>query len=251
MLPSLLQGWPRWYILRPGQERAGVGSFRSGNIGGERAMGKTREQRAKELTKPSAVRAAWGAVNAKYKELNAPIFLKLGNIAGSAKDYDDATKAFLDAVKKKGETIKIFDECAKQKETVAKKFDGLNKELDSVKDDEKASLKTSGGTDPEDYLERLENLVKGQEDLNKARQSIQDNLMKTAESIVKLYVDAQDKMEKAINTANSDLDKANKDMDVAEQDIRKCVRAYYSTALDMNKKDMADAVNKLLTEFGK
>jgi hypothetical protein len=76
-------------------------------------MGKTREQRAKELTKPSAVRAAWGAVNAKYKELNAPIFLKLGNIAGSAKDYDDATKAFLDAVKKKGETrgsCKIADE---------------------------------------------------------------------------------------------------------------------------------------------
>jgi hypothetical protein len=123
---------------------------------------------------------------------------------------------------------------------------GLNKELDGVKDDEKASLKTSGGTDPEDYLERLENLVKGQEDVNKARESIQDNLMKAAES-----VDAQEKMEKAINTANSDLDKANKDIDVAEQDIRKCVRAYYSTALDMNKKDMADAVNKLLTEFGK
>lgn len=214
-------------------------------------MGKTRDQRAKELTKPSAVRAAWGAVNAKYKELNAPIFLKLGNIAGRAKDYDDASKGFLDAMKKREESVKIADDCKKQLDANGKKIDDLNKELDSTKDDLEASLKVAGGGQAEDWLETLDNSIKVQQDMNKAKETIFDNLVKAQDARLKVLTDAHDKMEKAIDSANADLDKANKDMDAAENDIRKFIRSYYATALDMNKKDMADAVNKLVTEFGK
>jgi chromosome segregation ATPase len=215
------------------------------------AMAKTREQRTKELTKPSAVRAAWGAINAKYKEFNAPIFLKLGNIAGRAQDYDNATKAFLDAAKKKEDSKKLSADIVKQVKTVDTRVDGLNKERDSVKADEEASMKEMGGDTPEDYLEALDNSMKKQQDVNKATQSIFDNIIKALDSRVKAMSDGYDKLEKAVNDANSALDQANKDIDAAEQDIRKFVRAYYATALDMNKKDMADAVNKLIAEFGK
>ena len=97
----------------------------------------------------------------------------------------------------------------------------------------------------------MDNTIKIMQDLNSERQSIFDNLMKAYDARLKLLVDAHDKMEKAVDAANADLDKANKDMDAAETEIRKCIRSYYATALDMNKKDMADAVNKLVTESGK
>jgi methyl-accepting chemotaxis protein len=215
-------------------------------------MAKTREQRAKELTKPSAVRAAWGAINAKYKDFNAPIFLKIGNIAGRAKDYDDATKQFLDAIKKKkDDTTKIYTEGQKQWATGSDKIDGLIKEVSDTADDARAGKKVSGGDDPEDMLESMDESVKMAENLISERQSIVDNLMKAYKARLQQATDAQDKLQKTIDTANAAMDKANKDIDAAEQDIRKFVRGYYTTALDMGKKEMADAVNKLIGEFGK
>ena len=215
-------------------------------------MAKTREQRTKELTKPSAVRAAWGAINAKYKDFNAPIFLKIGNIAGRAKDYDDATKAFLDTVKKKkDDTVKMVDELQKQWNSSSDKIDGLIKEIASTGDDATAGKKLSGGDEPEDTLESVEEGVKIADTLLPERQSFVDNLMKAYKTRLPQASDGRDKLQKTIDTANSTLDKANKDMDSAEQDIRKFVRGYYKTALDMDKKDMADAVNKLIGEFGK
>jgi methyl-accepting chemotaxis protein len=215
-------------------------------------MAKTREQRAKELTKPSAVRAAWGAINAKYKDFNAPIFLKIGNIAGRAKDYDDASKDFLDAgKKKKDDAAKIFGDMKKQWDTNSDKIDGLLKEISDTRDDETAGKKLSGGDEPEDWLESAGETAKMAEDLIEERQSIVDNLMKAYKVRLQQTSDQQDKLQKTIDTANATMDKANKDMDAAEQDIRKFVRGYYSTALDMDKKDMADAVNKLIGEFGK
>ena len=213
---------------------------------------KTREQRTKELTTPSAVRAAWGAINAKYKDFNAPIYLKIGNIAGRAKDYDDGTTLFLDTVKKKqDDTKKFLDDTLKQYDTQGKKIEDLKKEIDSTRDYMRAGKKLSGGAEPEDMLERIDELAKGTDDLISERQSIFDNLMKAYQAMEKLLSDARDKMEKTIDTANATLDKANKDIDAAELDIRKYVRGYYQNALDNGKKDMADAVNKLLGEFGK
>lgn len=215
-------------------------------------MAKTSEQRTKELTKPSAVRAAWGAINAKYKDFNAPIFLKIGNIAGRAKDYDDATKEFLDAArKKKDDATKIFGDMKKQWDSGSDKIDGLIKEINDTRDDANAGQKLSGGAEPEDCLEAAGETVKTAENLLEERQSIVDNLMKAYKARLDQGSDQQDKLQKVIDTANATMDKANKDIDAAEQDIRKFVRAYYSTALDMGKKDMADAVNKLIGEFGK
>jgi predicted nucleic acid-binding Zn-ribbon protein len=214
-------------------------------------MAKTREQRTKELTKPSAVVKAWSDVKGKFKELDAPIFKKLGDIAGSAKDYDAATKAFLDAVKRKNGVAKVFNDAGKDVASASKRIDDLRKQVDGVLDDEKVSYKLSGGTDAEDYLEAAENAVKTQQDLNKERAAIFDNLEKAYDALLKAFIDCQDKVQKELDAANADLDSANKDIESAEQDIRKIVRTYYATALDMNRTDIGTAVNKLLAEFGK
>jgi ABC-type transporter Mla subunit MlaD len=215
-------------------------------------MAKTREQRKKELTKPSAIRAAWGAINGKYKDLNAPIFQKIGNIGGRAKDYDDASKLFLDTLKKKkDDSDKIIDELKKIWTGSGDKVDGLIKEIANVADDAVAGKKLSGGDEPEDMLEQVDETVKTADTLVTERQSIVDNLMKVYKTRLQQMTDGQDKLQKAIDNANATLDQANKDMDTAEQDIRKYVKSYYATALDMDKKEMADAVNKLLGEFGK
>jgi chromosome segregation ATPase len=219
---------------------------------GRERLAKSREQRTKELTKPSAVRAAWGAINGKYKDLNAPIFLKIGNIAARAKDYDDATKDFLDAIKKKNDdAAKIYNEVKKQWGSGSDKIDGLIKEITDTRDDAEAGRKLAGGDGPEDWLEMVDENVKTAENLISERQSIVDNLMKAYKTRLQQLSDGQDKLQKTIDTANAAMDKANKDIDSAEQDIRKFVRGYYTTALDMDKKEMADAVNKLIGEFGK
>jgi hypothetical protein len=215
-------------------------------------MAKTREQRKKELTKPSAIRAAWGAINGKYKDLNAPIFQKIGNIAGRAKDYDDASKLFLDTVKKKkDDSDKIIADLLKVWNSGGDKIDGLIKEIANTGDDAVAGKKLSGGDEPEDSLEQVEETVKTADTLVTERQSIVDNLMKTYKTRLQQLSDGQDKLQKTIDGANATLDQANKDMDSAEQDIRKYVKSYYATALDLDKKEMAEAVNKLLGEFGK
>lgn len=215
-------------------------------------MGKTRDQRLKELTKPSAVLAAWNAIKGAAKgQLDAPIFKKLGDMGARAQEYDKATAAFLATAKKKDDAKKIYLDGAKQVQSGDGKIDGLVKSIDDVAKDENASIKTSELNTPEDMLKYLDDLIKGQTDLNKERQSIFDNLMKAYDARLKTLNDASDKLQKAVDAANSELDRANKDIDDAEQEIRKLVRTYYTTALDIDRKDVADGVNKLLAEFAK
>ena len=210
------------------------------------------DQRQKALDEPAYVGVAWERIRGKFKELDAPIFKKAGDIGALAKRYDAASKSFIDFGKKKEDARDLFAASGKQRDGVGSKIDDLKGELDKIGPDEQKSLKSID--DPQDVDEGFKNLletIKGQQDLNKTKKAIFDNLMRLYDSSLKLLVDLRDKVKKEIDAANAGMAKANADMNTAEAQIRSAVVSYEKTAFDMDRKEIAAEVRKLLAEFGK
>ena len=97
-------------------------------------MAKSVEQRTKELVDSTTrcfLVSNWTDDTAAYaKDLNAPIFKKLGDIAGMAKRYDAAADGFIKFDKKKDESKKLFDAAEPNLGKLVKESEGLKKELD-------------------------------------------------------------------------------------------------------------------------
>src|SRR5262245_51966372 len=75
-------------------------------------MAKSVEQRKKELvdsTTTFSLLQWWNDTLSKNPDLKAPIYRNQGDIAGFAKKYDDASKKFLAADKRKKDSQKLFD----------------------------------------------------------------------------------------------------------------------------------------------
>jgi chromosome segregation ATPase len=217
----------------------------------EEIVARSVDQRTQELTEPSNIAGAWAGINGKFKELNAPIFKKNGDIGAVAKHYDALTKLFLDSVKKKNDVSSILEDGKKQVDAIGNKITDMKEEIDKIMLDEKNSTKTVDPKTPEDGLEQYDEAIKAHQDATKTRKSVFDNIMRLSDSLVKSMIDTRDKAKKELDAANARLAKANVDLESAEAQIRKMVVGYQKVAFDMDRKDIADGVRQVLSEFGK
>ena len=219
-------------------------------------MAKSVEQRTKELVEPTTrayLVSNWNEATSAYsKDLNAPIFKKLGDIAGLAKRYDAAADNFIKFDRKKDDAKKLFDSGFPNVEKPGKQLQGLNKELEDIVKDETASLsKVKNASKAEDLLNDWEEALKGQQDLNKERKAIFDRMLKLGEDVAKARADVIASVKKEIDAAKAGLTSTNNELNTLEAQIRSAVINYQKTAIDMDKKEIADAVRGFLSVFGR
>lgn len=219
-------------------------------------MAKSVEQRTKELVEPTTrcyLVSNWSeATSAHSKDLNAPIFKKLGDIAGLANRYDAAADNFIKFDKKKDDAKKLFDSGKPNVDKFGKQLEGLKKELDDIVKDEQASLsKVKDATKVEDHLNNWEELLKGQHDLNRERKAIFDRMLKVGEEVAKARSDVIASVKKEVDAAKAALTSTNNELNTLEAQIRTAVINYQKTAIDMDKRDIADAVRGFLGVFGR
>ena len=108
-------------------------------------MTKTAEQREKDLKAGPTwvVVTAWEkAISGFEKDLKAPIFLKGGNVAAFAAQYDTLQSAFNKHLDKKTAAADSFDSVQKQMDKIDAEILGLRKELVDIVVDENASRNT-------------------------------------------------------------------------------------------------------------
>jgi hypothetical protein len=219
-------------------------------------MAKSVEQRIKDLVEPTTrayVAKNWAQIVSSFsKELSAPIFKKLGDIAPLAKRYDAAGDTFIAAAKKKDEAKNLFNDAVAKLTKLGTEIDGLKKELDDVFKDESASLSVNKEAKTvEEYIDTWEERVKGQQDMNKMRKVVFDRWMKLSEEILRVRTDASANVKKAAAAAQAAMASSNNEMNATEAQMRAMVINYQKTALDMDRKDIADEVRGLIVSFGR
>jgi hypothetical protein len=219
-------------------------------------MAKSVEQRIKDLVEPTTrayVAKNWAQIVSSFsKELSAPIFKKLGDIAPLAKRYDAAGDTFIAADKKKDEAKNLFNDAAAKLGKLGTEIDGLKKELDEVFKDEGASLSNNKEAKTvEEYIDAWEEQLKGQQDMNKMRKVIFDRWQKVSDELVRVRTDAGANVKKAAAAAQAAMVSSNNEMNATEAQIRAMVISYQKTALDMDRKDIADEVRGLIVSFGR
>jgi archaellum component FlaC len=216
-------------------------------------MAKSVEQRTKELVDSTTrcfLVSAWAEIAADYKkDLDSPKFKGQGDMAGFAKRYDTAADNFIKADQRKQDAKKLFS--AAELDKLRKSNEGLKNELEQVSKDEGASLRTTdNATKVEDILNNWEEALKAQQDLNKMRKIIYDKLMKSGEDYAKALNDGIGKVKKEIDAAKAGLGASNNELNALEGQIRATVVKYQKVALDMDRKEIADAVRGFLACFG-
>lgn len=219
-------------------------------------MAKSVEQRTKELVEPTTrcfLVSNWTEATSAYsKDLNAPIFKKLGDIAALAKRYDAAADGFIKFDKRKGDAKKLFEGPASNQDRIRKQNEGLKKELEDIVKDEGASLSpVKDATKVEDVQHNWDEALKAQQDLNKERKAIFDRMVKLGEEYAKSMTDAIGNVKKEVDVAKAGLTSTNNELNALEAQIRSAVINYQKTALDMDKKEIADAVRGFLGVFGR
>jgi chromosome segregation ATPase len=217
-------------------------------------MAKSVEQRTKELEdEVSNLTSVWSSDTAAFrKELDAPIFKKNGDVASLARRFDTTQLKFLENDRKKDDAKKFFDTGMTQVDKLKTQGDGLRKELDDIVKDEGASRKMVADAEKvEDLLNNWEETLKAQQDMNKERKAIFDNLMKVYEGVAKVQSDTISKVKKEVDAAKAGMNSANSELNSLEAQIRAVIVKYQKTALDMDRKDIADAVRGVLQVFGK
>ena len=217
-------------------------------------MTKTTEQREKDLTDGVTwvVVTAWEkAISGFEKDLKAPIFMKSGNIAAFAAQYDKLQSTFNKQMDKKKSAIDGFDNAGDQLDKIGKEKGDLKKELEDVITDADASLKFADSPTPDRAITDWENAFKDHQDVSKEEKGIFDRWTKLSANEDKLYSDAIGKAKKELASANSELKASNDQLNALEKRMRDAVVAYSNTATSMNRQDIASAVRGFLAIFAK
>jgi archaellum component FlaC len=217
-------------------------------------MTKTAEQREKDLKEGVTwvVVSAWSDAIAKVqKDLNAPIFLKSGNVGALADRYDKLQSEFNKNREKKEAATDLFDASADQLDKIEKELEGLAKELDDIAKDENASIKPRKSDDPQAVITEWENTLKAGQGQSKAEKAVFDRWTKLDANYEKVVSDAIAKVKKEVATAQAGLNSANSQLNALEGEMRKVVGAYQNTATEMNRQDIAAAVRSFLAIFAK
>jgi hypothetical protein len=87
--------------------------------------------------------------------------------------------------------------------------------------------------------------------MNKMRKVIFDRWQKVSDELVRVRTDAGANVKKAAAAAQAAMVSSNNEMNATEAQIRAMVISYQKTALDMDRKDIADEVRGLIVSFGR
>jgi chromosome segregation ATPase len=217
-------------------------------------MTKTADQREKDLKDGPTwvVVTAWSqAISGVQKDLNAPIFLKSGNVGALADRYDKLQSEFNKNREKKSAAVDLFDTTNGQLDKIEKEVDGLAKEIGAIAKDENASVKTQTSDDPQAVITEWENTLKASQDQDKATKVVFDRWTKLNANYDKVMSDAIAKVKKDVAAAQAGLNSTNTQLNALEGEMRKVVGAYQNTATEMNRQDIASAVRGFLAIFAK
>jgi archaellum component FlaC len=217
-------------------------------------MTKTVEQREKDLTEGVTwvVATAWSqAVSKVQKDLNAPIFVKSGNVAALADRYDKLQNEFNRNLGKKKAAVDLFGASESQLDKMDKETTGLLKEITDIANDESASVKKQGSGDPQAVITEWENSLKACQGQSKANKAVFDRWMKLDANYEKVMSDAIGKVKKEFAAAQAGLNGTNNQLNALEGEMRRAVGAYQNTATEMDRQDIAAAVRSFLAIFAK
>lgn len=217
-------------------------------------MTKTADQREKDLKDGVTwvVVTAWSqAISDVKKDLNAPIFLKSGNVEALAGRYDKLQNEFNKSREKKTAAIDLFDTAVGQLEKIDKEMAGLLKEITDIADDENASIKAGSADDPQAVITEWENGLRATQDRDKATKAVFDRWTKVSSNAEKVMSDAITKVKKEIAATQGVLNSTNAQLNALEGEMRKAVGTYQNTATEMNRQDIATAVRSFLAIFAK
>jgi DNA repair exonuclease SbcCD ATPase subunit len=214
-------------------------------------MAKTAEQRIKDgYQKFDGPDMGWTSTFvAKYPPLNTPIFKKNGDIGALAKRFVTVQSKFEEYDKKKEAAADLFDAGSKQLDKLDTEDEGLRKELDDINADEVAAQKAPSSSKVEDVLHAWEEGFKALQDMIKERKGVFDRWVKLDANYAKIEADLIAKVKKEVDAAKAGLNSTNAELNSLEAEIRAVNVKYQKTALDMDRKDIADAVRKFLTVF--
>jgi hypothetical protein len=213
-------------------------------------MPKTADQRLNDIAKGGTWAFAdnWTTMTSTIqKDLSAPIFKRDGDVAGMAKRLDVAQAKFKEFRDKKENARKLFDTSQLLK-FEAQEAD-LRKELDDIQMDASQTIKSTAGGTVDDMMESWEEALKATQDEAKERKAVFDNWIKADAAACKTMSDIIGKVHKEITAANDGLKSTNAELNSLEAEVRAAIVRYEKTALDMNRKDIADKVRKYLTVF--
>jgi hypothetical protein len=217
-------------------------------------MTKTADQREKDLKEgvTSSVASAWSDAASKFqKDLNAPIFLKNGNVAALVARYDKLQEEFDKSRVKKKLSVDVFEAADSQIEKFSTEGEGLLKELTDIANDESASYTVKDADDPQAVITNWENALKAGQGTNKAQKAVFARWEKLGASVEKIAADAIAKAKKEVASAQAVLNSTNSQLNATEGEIRKVIGLYQNVATDMNRQDIASAVRGFLAIFAK
>ena len=214
-------------------------------------MAKSVEQRTKELVEPTTkvvLVSTWNDIVAECgKDLGAPIFKKLGDIAGMCKRDN-----FIKYDKKRDDARKLLDTPNATMAKLAKQNAGLKQELVDIGNDMDGTLSlVKDAQKIEDILNNWEEALKSQLEINKERKAITDKMAKVCEEYAKCQADGVSGITKEVTAAKALMTSTNNELNTLESQIRTADVAYQKTAIDMDKKEIADKVRSLLNCFGR
>jgi hypothetical protein len=216
-------------------------------------MTKTVDQREKDMKGVTwNMVTAWEeAVSKVQKDLNAPIFLKNGNVGVLAARFDKLQVEFNKSREKKNGATDLFGATKDELTKGGKERADLLKEIGDIATDENASVKRIGSDAAQDLIPEWENLLRASQDKGKAQKAVFDRWMKTNANSEKVITDVVAKVKKEVAAAQGELSSTNSQLNGLESEMRKVVGAYQNVATDMNRQDIASAVRSFLAIFAK
>jgi SMC interacting uncharacterized protein involved in chromosome segregation len=215
-------------------------------------MATTVEERIKEMdTSKREVEPAWDKAIAKLqKDITAPEFKKIGDIKALAHQFDVIQNKFEGIRNERDDAERFIESGWKEFAKLGARTASLQDQLKTLFDDARTTVKSSQARTLEDKLNNWEELLKEHTDLNKETKNVFDEILKVGADRVKMISDTGAMVQAALKSGNSKLAGLNTELNGLENQIRSAAVKYQKAALDMNRKDIADAARGFLKVFG-
>jgi len=218
----------------------------------EVALATTVDERIREMDAARReIEAAWDKAVAKFqKDIAAPAFKKIGDIKALAHEFDVVQSKFEGTRNTRDDAEQLIEDGWTEFIKLGARTQTLQVQLTRIFDDARASVKSRPPKTLEDKLNNWDELLKEHRDLNKETKDIFDEILKVGADRVKMISDTGAKVQAAMKSGNSRLASFNAELNGLEDQIRSAVMKYQKAALDINRKDTADAVRGFLKVFG-
>jgi len=196
----------------------------------------------------TSVASEWRkAISGFEKDLKAPVFLKNGNVAALASQYDALQQKFIGEMKKMAAASDDFADLVKQVEQRRAAKDVLQKKLDGI---------VGGANAPLDHYPDINDLIAIWETWFKDVQRGHKEEKAVFDQWTKLSANIETVIAAAIATAkrdrgSEDIGATNDQLNALEKRMQDTAAAYSNTATSINRQDIASAMRKFLAVLAK